>query len=296
MEIKSNSDGVKLWTARDVVEWSTTFLSQAGSPSARLDAEVLLTHVFGCERIKLYMDWQRPLSVDERGQYRDLIKRRSLGEPVAYLVGYKYFWRHQFAVDKRVLIPRPDSETIIETVLAAVQSQRIASPKRILDIGTGSGCLAISLAAEFPEASVTAWDVCPRALMIAEQNALKIGCDNRIHFERRSCFDIYAGPAFDIIVSNPPYIGQHEILSSSVVNFEPHGALFADEGGYAFYQHFAQMADHWLEPRGMMICEVGHQQAENVAALFQQHQWTPVDLIQDLAGIGRVVVAQRNDA
>jgi release factor glutamine methyltransferase len=295
MDEQAKQSDSNMWTVRRVLNWSTDFLAGCGSPTAKLDSEVLLAKDLECRRVDLYAEFDRPLSLSEREKYRSSIRRRSTGEPVAYITGAKSFWRTEFAVDARVLIPRPETETLMETALASSRHFKIPV-RKILDIGTGSGCLAISLAGEFAEASVEAWDVSSKALEVAALNVSSHGLEDRIVLK---CVDVMQAlqhdQAFDLIVTNPPYIGEYErdMLPKSVLGFEPSLALFADDEGKQFYQYFAANCYQWLRPGGLFLAEFGQGQGDYVVSLFRDHGWSDVQTISDLAGIERVLMAKR---
>ena len=193
-----------VWTVRRILEWTIPHLKSHGSESPRLDAEILLAHARGCPRIQLYTNYDEPLTDTQRSTMRDLVKRRAAAEPVAYLVGHREFFSLDFQVTKDVLIPRPDTETLVVDAIEALKQQ---PAPRVLDIGTGSGCIAISLAVNCPNATVTAIDLSPAALDIARANADKHKIGDRI---RWLCGDLFAplvaDEQFDLVVSNPPYI------------------------------------------------------------------------------------------
>ena len=236
------------------------------------------------------------LKADELNQFRDLIRQRHKGCPVAYLTGKQDFWNHSFLVSTEVLIPRPDTEVLVEEALKRLSSLR-EKPLRILDIGTGSGCIAISLALECPQAEVEAWDISDSALEVAKQNQKALG--SRVHFCRKDALnpDFWqnTGP-FDLIVSNPPYIAEEEKkhLGPGVLTYEPHQALFATEHGLAFYYALARQAFRVLRPgHGCIMVETGYRQGEAVQEIFRKGPWKNSTIVRDLSGLNRVVTADR---
>ncbi len=286
------------WTVGRVMTWSAEFLKDRGmAETPRLDAELLLAHALGCTRMQLYTAFDKPLSTKEREPFRDFLKRRAAGEPVAYIVGQKEFMSRTFAVSRDVLIPRPDTEVLVEAVLSFAKRPDIGA-LAILDVGTGSGCIAVSLGLRLNEAKVTAWDVDENALALAEANAVRLGAGN-VQFEEKDALD----PAnwqkgegkFDVIVSNPPYIGRAEesALAKSVKDFEPHRALFADAEGLEFYRMFADYASLRLRPEGRIYCEIGSTQADAVKGLFTEAGWRDVVVLKDFGKHDRVVMASR---
>ncbi len=280
------------WTIQKVLEWSIPYMTKSNSQSPRLDCELLLAHTLGCERIDLYVDYFKPLSVEEREAFKSYLKRRYAGEPVAYILGYRHFWEHKFIVDKNVLIPRPDSEHILDE-LSKRQSDKEASLK-LLDIGSGSGCLAISADLMLANAEVTAWDVCDKALDIAALNNEKLGASVKFQNKDALLDESWSGLSYDVILSNPPYISQAEIdvMAPETLGYEPKKALFAENNGLVFYEKIADMAGSILSSNGYIIMEIGYKQAASVSSLFSDREWK-TELVQDLSGHDRVVIAYR---
>lgn len=288
------------WTIQRVLLWSTGFLEERRSETPRLDAELLLSHALGCSRIQLYTNYDKPLLADEREPFKAYLKRRAAGEPVAYITGSKEFMGLMFAVTPAVLIPRPDTETLVEVALVQAKQHDDISSLSILDVGTGSGCVAVALAKRLPKAALTAWDVSDEALAVANANAARHSVAERIQFAqvdalRRTAWEEEsADTPFDLIVSNPPYIAPCErpMLSSSVAAYEPACALFADEGGLTFYRVFADSARRRLRAGGQIIVEIGCSQAEAVAALFEAAGWQQVTVFKDYGKLDRVISAR----
>jgi len=281
------------WTIGRILRWSSEYLVDKGTPTPRLDAELLLANALACKRIDLYTSHDKPLTKVERDRFRGSLRRRAAGEPVAYILGEKDFWKHCFSVDARVLIPRPDTETLVEQVIGHLQGR--PEGFRVLDVGTGSGCIAISIALEFPLCDVHAWDVSPAALEVARGNAEVLGATN-VSFALKDALAAEpweGGLLFDLVVSNPPYIAEEErsTLPTSVAAFEPQLALFANDHGLAFYRQLAERALRVTRPGGTLAVEVGSTQGEVVAALLRDRGWLDVSIHNDLAGLGRVVTA-----
>jgi release factor glutamine methyltransferase len=284
------------WTVRRILDWSTAHFKQHGSETPRLDAEILLAHARGCRRIELYTRFDEPLSDAERAVMRDLTKRRAKSEPVAYLVGHREFFSLDFRVTPDVLIPRPDTETLVVELIDAAKP--LESP-RILDIGTGSGCIAVAAAVNLPSARVTASDVSEAALAIARENAATHAVGDRIRFLKGDLFAaLDPKEKFEIIASNPPYVADHErdSLQNDVRRYEPHTALFGGPTGTEILFRIVDEAAGHLVPAGTLILEVSPEQAETVRARIES-RGTYVDarVVKDLAGLARVVRARTSN-
>lgn len=289
----------EVWTVQRVLNWSAGWLKEKTQGRAlantdRLDVELILAHVLGCDRMRLYLDLDRPLSKDERDSFKVFLRRRAEDEPIAYILGYRDFYRHRFEVGPGVLIPRSDTEILVEEALKLLKP---SDAPTILDVGTGSGCIALSIALARPDAQVVAWDISPDALAMAERNKIALGCQN---IEIHHCDVHTAVPtaAFTMIVSNPPYIARSEetSLEPSVKQFEPHIALFDDAArdGLSFYRVLAEKAHTWLVPGGSLIVECGHTQAQAVGAIFTASPaFSELTITKDLGGKERVVSVRR---
>lgn len=291
------------WTVASLLRATRELFAQKGVASPRLDAELLLGHVLGMERMQLYLAHDRPVDESERGALRELVKRRVRGEPVAYLLGTRGFWKGEFAVDARVLIPRPETEKLVEQVIEWVGSERDRA-WRIVDVGTGSGALAVSLAMELPNATVVAIDVSTDALEVAMTNAVRNGVRDRVKLVRGDLLDplLKAMSRVDIVVSNPPYVGDDDPgLEAGVRQWEPALALFGGRDGLDVIRRLLPQVAQLLEPNGLFLCEIGHQQGDAVAALacaaFESRSGE-VTIERDYDGhdrvlrIGRAVVVQ----
>ncbi len=283
-----------VWTIRKVLTWATDDLRSRDSDTPRLDAELLLAHVLRVNRIGLITDAERPLAQAELGAYRELHKRRRAGEPVAYLLRAREFYGRPFRVDKRVLVPRPDTEILVEVALERTRALSLSA--RVLDLCTGSGCVAVTLAKERPTWSVLGSDVSEDALVVARENALRLGAMPRIAFV---CSDLFAGIAsaahFDLITANPPYIpdGDKGSLAQTIVGFEPHVALFGGSDGLVFAKQIIAEAAPFLRREGVLAMEIGAGQAGDVAASFSEHGYRHVEVKKDYGNIERVVSGVR---
>jgi release factor glutamine methyltransferase len=248
------------WTIGRLLDWTVRYLGEKGSESPRLDAEVLLAHALGSKRIELYTRHTEPASEEVRARFKDLIRRRVEGCPVAYLVGRKEFFSLSFEVNPAVLIPRPDTECLVVECLRL--AKEMPQP-RVLDLGTGSGNIAISIAHQHKGARVTAVDKSPEALAVAKRNAAQCGVADRVHFLQGDLFDpIPPGEQFDFILSNPPYIPHEELsrLPVGVRDYEPQAALDGGPGGFAVFDRLIDRARNHLAERGYLVVEIGSPQ------------------------------------
>ncbi len=281
-------------------------LREAGVPSHTLAAELLLMHTLGRDRSWLYAHPEEFLGPDAAARYFDAVARRASGVPTQHLTGKQEFWGLQFEVTPDVLIPRPETEHVVEVALdrlglREVKNRRSQTTKganlRIADVGTGSGCLAVALAHELPEAQFYATDISPAALAVARRNAERHGVASRIRFVECDLFSGLPDGArnFDLVVSNPPYIGlrEVEIVSRETIEHEPQIALFAGEDGMALYPRLLSQSAKWLKTLGILVLEIGHDSLLKVWPLFETPEWTNLGVTQDLAGIPRVIAAER---
>ncbi len=271
----------------DVLRLSTTYLGERGSTSARLDSELLCAQALGIKRLDIYLQFDRPLDERELSAIRELIRRRGKGEPVAYITGVREFYGRSYQVTPDVLIPRPDTETIVERALAVMRAHG-DNATRVVDLGTGSGCIAITLAAEVPGAAVVATDISPAALDVARANAERLGA--AVTFVECSWADGLDG-AFDLIVSNPPYVtaAEFESVDRDVRDFEPRGALVGgDDGLDAYRAVLASLQQRVTSTR--VLLEVDPRRADAVAAMFAEgFPGATTSTVPDLTGRARVV-------
>ncbi len=276
------------WTTMSVLQWTTQRFEQAGLDNPRLDAEVLVAHGLGCERVALYTQFDKPLKPEELGAVRELIRRRLAGEPVAYLTGQREFWSMRFEVDPRVLIPRPDTETVIETVLSLVPDRQ--RDLDILDLGTGSGALAVALARELPASRIVATDISVEAAEVARKNIERLGFAARVRVEVGDLFAALSpGQRFDGIVSNPPYVTTAELEElSAEVRREPRLALDGGPEGVTVLARLINEAPKWLAPGGWLVLEHGYKQSELVQSLLASAGLQAVQTRADLGGNPRV--------
>ena len=282
------------WTVVRLLTWTTDFLKTKNAESPRLDAEVLLAHVLGWTRVQLYTRYDQEPDPTRRAEFRELVRRRAAGAPVAYLVGRKEFYALSFRVSPAVLIPRPDTETLVAEFLTRFKDQE--APK-VLDIGTGSGAIALAIASRHKTARIIATDISPEALEVATENSRSLNLAERVEFRAGSVYEpVQSEPPFDAILSNPPYIPDQDIagLEPGVRDFEPHLALSGGESGLEIVRAVVAGAASRLVPGGALILEIGSPQELSVRALFDDQ--TSLNLqptVRDAANHPRVIVAIR---
>jgi release factor glutamine methyltransferase len=292
------------WTTLAVLDWTTQKFQDAKIGAARLEAQVLLAHALACKRIELYTNFDRPMSEPELATYRGLIRRRLAGEPLAYLVGEHEFWSLPFWVDASVLVPRADTETLIEVALARYRSVAApadaaeappveASPRRLLDLCTGSGAIVISLLHELPELTAVATDVSAAALAVAARNAARNGVSERLELRQGDLWAPVAGEQFDLIVSNPPYVATAVIDTLAVeVRNEPRIALDGGTDGLRFYDRIIAAAQTHLVAAGWLVLEHGFDQAEPVSQRLRDAGFAEIETVRDLGKNPRVTVGR----
>jgi len=275
------------WTVRRVLGWTTQHFEKLGLDSPRLTAELLLGHVLQASRVKLYTDLDRPLEQGELAAYRGLIARRATGEPTHYLTGTREFYGRPFAVGPTVLVPRPETELLVEAVLQAVPRDR---DLRLLDLCTGSGCVAVTLALERPRAQVVATELSADAAGVARANAAALGATDRVDVRQGDLF----GPveaAFDAVVANPPYVARGEIPTlPAEVRREPSVALDGGEDGLDVVRRIIDGAPRWLLPGGLLAVEIGDRQGPAVRSLLEAAGYGSVRIERDLARHDRMAL------
>ncbi len=294
MEV-SPSDRDEVWTPLRVLNWAVPFLKGKGVESPRLDVECLLARVLGCDRLRVYLQFDRPLSADERATLRDWIARRARREPLAYLLGEKEFYGLPFIVNRSVLIPRPESEMLVEEAKKVLE---VLPPEErtLLDLGTGSGCLALSLAAALPDLRVWALDQSGDALATARQNAQRHGLEDRVVFRQGSWWEALLPPdptQFAVIISNPPYIseGERGEIAPEILEYEPFVALFSGESGLVDYQAIGMGLEARLAPGGWAFLELNSNLSDKIEALWAH--WEGRRVLRDLQGLPRVLALQK---
>lgn len=289
-EATSTESSADIWTVQSVLDWTIGYLKERGCETPRLDAEILLAHSRECQRIKLYTEYDAPLTPEERTTMRELVLRRATLEPVAYLVGFREFFGLDFEVQPGVFIPRPDTETLVVTALDI--ASEMESP-RVLDLCTGSGCIPIAIAANCPASRLTAVELDDSVAEITRRNIARHELESRVELLQGDLFGVLpeASP-FDIIVSNPPYVTDAEMttLPPDVRDHEPHLALQAGADGLDVVRRIVAEADSWLKPGGALLLEIADEQAAKVVELFAAAGvFEAAEIAQDLGGQSRVV-------
>lgn len=283
-----------LWTVEKILSWTINHFTSRKIPEPRLSAELLLSKVLNIKRIDLYLQFERILSAKELDRYREYVKRRVKREPVQYILEATEFCGFPFRVGPEVMVPRPETELLVDAVLEAVKASENTSPK-ILDIGTGSGCIAVSLAKLLPDSSIWAIEMSAAALKIARENADLNEVD--VKFIAGDVFkDSSSVPGFDIVVSNPPYVALRDIdkLEPEVLDFEPRDALFAGEDGLEFYKKFVNVIPGLLNKDGKIFLEIGYNQAAPLDELFSNANFK-VKFKKDYNQIDRILILERNN-
>lgn len=281
------------WTIIKILDWTKQYFADKGLENPRLDAEVLLCAVLQCQRIKLYVDFERPLDSEELATYKNYVQRRAQHEPLAYILGHREFMRNDFKVTPATLVPRPETELLVESITKAVPFFKPEGEVKILDIGTGSGAIIVSLLDYLPNAKGVGIDISVDALVVAKENAENIGVKERCGFVRSDIFSrIPLEKKFDIIVSNPPYIPAADIATlAKDVQKEPRGALDGGADGLDFYRRIVTEAMEHMEEEGLLAFEVGIHQSEFVAQMCREKGFVATAVRKDYAGIGRMVFA-----
>ncbi|MCP3900150.1 MAG: peptide chain release factor N(5)-glutamine methyltransferase [Desulfobacteraceae bacterium] len=286
------------WTIFKIISWSESYFESNSIDNPRLTAEILLSFSLNIKRIELYLQHDRPLNKDELDLYKQLIKRRINREPVAYITGTKGFYNSQFLTPSNILIPRPDTETLVENVLAYLNpADDSAKPKKILELGSGSGAIIISLADLFPQYLYFASDLSSDAIQAVRSNSKQILKDVKINLFQASWFDsLKKGPLFDIIVSNPPYIptSKIETLAEEIRNFEPKMALDGGKNGLDCLNEIILSASDYLVPGGVLLLEMGYDQKKDVNNIVLTcPDFEKARFVKDLAGHFRVAIIKK---
>ena len=280
----------ELWTIGRILKWTEQYFKEKGIESPRLDAEVLLSHILGRERIYLYVHFDEPLEPAELARYREAIKQRVQRVPVAYIIGEKEFMGLTFKVTEDTLVPRPDTEILVQAAIERLRARGDAP--RFADIGTGTGAICLSVLHFLPKAQADTVDISPAARAVAEENAAALEVADRVTFHTGDLLAPLAGQCYDAILSNPPYIPDGDIaaLAPEVRLKEPRTALAGGKDGLDFYRRLTADAPAHLKDGGFLAVEVGIHQAAPVAALAVP-AFSRTEILKDYAGIERVVIA-----
>jgi release factor glutamine methyltransferase len=281
------------WTVLELLRWTSAYFESCAIESSRLDAECLLAEALDATRLELYVNFDKPVTAEERARFRELVRRRgSQRVPVSQILGRKEFWSLQLKVTGEVLTPRPETETLVQAAL-----DRLPDPEgsyRVLEVGTGSGAVALAIARERPGARVTATDISAPALQIARENAEELHLDEGLRFLEGDLLDVVEGERFDLVVSNPPYLALSEAATlPPELAHEPELALFGGDDGYSVLRPLAEGVIRVLVPGGGFAVEVAPQQAEIVASLCAEGGLGQVEILRDLARRPRVVAARK---
>jgi release factor glutamine methyltransferase len=280
------------WTVLELLRWTEKHFASHGIESARLDAECLLAHALGRPRLQLYVDFDKPTHPDERACFRELVKRRAGDRvPVAQLVGTKEFWSLPLQVTSDVLSPRPETETLVEAALARMPDAEAAY--RVLDVGTGTGAVALAIATERPAARITATEISPQALQIARANAEQLQLSERLRLVEGDLFGAVPAEQFDLVVSNPPYLGTRDASDlPPELAHEPEVALFGGDDGCAVLRRLVGEVGDVLAPGGAFALELAPEQAERIAGWCSEAGFEQIEILTDLARRPRVVAAR----
>jgi release factor glutamine methyltransferase len=283
---------------KDVLTSAVDRLTAARVGSPRMNAELLLMFTLECDRAYLFAHPERELTVEEQDRFEESLSQRAQGVPTQYITGHQEFWGMDFIVSPAVLIPRPETEHVIETVLQLVEKDdggkaSLPGPIQIVDLGTGSGSIALALAKELPRAEIHATDISAAALDVAHANAARHQLENRIHFHQTDLLQGFDPGTFDFVVSNPPYVGESEEdeVQLEVRKFEPRNAVFAGPTGLEVIERLIPQAHTMLKPDGWLVIEISGSIAHGVKRLL--NDWRQVQIVNDLQGIARVVAAQK---
>jgi len=277
------------WTVRSLLQWARAWLAKKGVENPRLDAELLLAHALGCDRVRLYVDTDKPLGAAELARFKPLIQRRGAREPVAYILGTKEFYGRPFEVEKGVFIPRPETELLVRLALEHLDE---GAPARALDLCSGSGAVGITIAAERPLAQVDLVELSPEAAAVAERNAEK-HAPGRVRVLRGDLFAALPERArYDVVTANPPYVPtvHGRQLAPDILEHEPHPALFPGEDGLSVIRRIAAGLPYWLRPGATFVAEIDPSQGAAVAGLLRDVGLVEVRVERDLAGLDRQVI------
>ena len=284
----------RAWTVLELLRWTTQHFSERGIETPRLDAECLLAFALDCDRLRLYVDYEKPVEETERARFRELVRERGGDRvPVALLTGRREFWSLPLRVSRDVLVPRPETETLVATALELVPDRD--AEVAVLDVGTGSGAIALAIASERVKARITATDLSAAALAVARENAAALALSDRVRFLEGSLFEPVAGESFDLVVSNPPYVAERDAAGlPPELRHEPASALFAGPDGTDVLRAIAARVGEVLAPGGAVLVELDPRQAEAMRAWLREAGLVAINLHRDVAGRQRVVSARKD--
>ena len=290
---------METWTIQKLLNWVTQFLTDKGIDSPRLSAELLLSHVLGLKRIELYTQYNQAVGKQELDKLRELVKRAGQHEPIAYLVGKTEFYSMELNVTPDCMIPRPETELLVQRAIEFLRTRN--GIQYVCDLCTGSGCIAVAIAKNFPNARILATDICDAALSVAATNVEKHQLQDKITLLSGDLFDPIIPQLdvckFDLIVCNPPYVssGEYEKLDKNVKNYEPRLALFAGEDGMDIYRRIIDKVDSYLKPDAVLILEIGYAQRPAIKELLKQTGiFTEIKIEKDLHNNDRIVTARKD--
>ncbi len=280
---------------RQAIDAAYQLFLQEEVPSPRLNAELLMMFVLGRDRAYLYAHPERELTPDEQSRYGEVTAERARGCPTQYITGHQEFWGLDLIVSPAVLIPRPETEHVVETVLELARECYREHPHklRMIDVGTGSGCIALAMASEMSQAEIHACDISEEALEIARLNSVRLALGGKVLFRKSDLLSLYTGEKFDLVISNPPYVGEMEAdkVQKQVRDFEPKIAVFSGKQGMDIYRRLIPQAEDVLQPGGWLVTEIGFSTEESVKELLQG--WSDIRTTADLQGIPRVIAARK---
>jgi len=286
---------VNEWNIQKLIVWTTQHFSSKGINSSRLDAELLLAKTLKCKRLDLYLRFDQPVSAIELQSFKSLVLRRSQREPIAYILGQQEFFNRVFEISPGVLIPRPETESVIEEALAWAKTKN-ESELSALDIGSGSGAISVTLPLEDPRIIVTALDISSRAVSQTKINAEKMGVGPKVKVEGVDFLEWQSSDLFDLVISNPPYIGRATApsLESDVRDYEPHEALFGGEKGHETLQQWIPKMAKLIKPSGLLLCEIGYNQREVILNYAQETGILEnIEVMKDYSGHPRILRATK---
>ena len=277
-------------TVLDVLNKSNDYLNKKGIESPRMNAELLLADILKCKRLELYLMYDRPLTEKELTEYREYLKRRSTFEPAQYIIGTVEFYGLEFKVSPAVLIPRPETEILVEAVINSVNKE---DELRIMDIGSGSGNISIAIAVNLPNAFVTGIEISESAIKVAEENLKKYDLNKRVSFLNYDILSVNRDELsdFDIIVSNPPYVSKadYDKVQKEILNYEPNIAVTDFDDGYKFYREIISLSAQILKPNGKIFLEIAQGQSKKISDFMKENNFKEISIVQDYQKIDRVI-------